>query len=85
MWRVVFYVNYVNEDGNVPVEEFLDKLDVKAKAKTIREIRLLQEFGTQLREPYSKFLQEGIFELRVRFSSDSYRVFSFFAAVVPLF
>lgn len=82
MWRVVFYEK---EDGHVPVEEFLDKLDVKAKAKTIREIRLLQEFGTELREPYSKFLQEGIFELRVRFFSDSYRVFYFFAAVVPLF
>ena len=75
MWQVVFYVK---EDGHVPVEEFLDKLDVKAKSKTIREIRLLQEFGTELREPYSRFLQEGIFELRVRFSSDSYRVFYFF-------
>lgn len=75
MWRILFYEK---EDGRVPVEEFLRTLDSKARAKTVREIGLLREFGTELREPYSKFLQDGIFELRIRFSSDSFRVFYFF-------
>jgi len=75
VWRVVFYEK---EDGRVPVEEFLRAIDSKARAKTVREIGLLREFGTELREPYSKFLQDGIFELRIRFSSDSFRVFYFF-------
>ena len=75
MWRVVFYAK---QDGRIPVEEFLRKLSPGARAKTARDIRLLQEFGTELREPYSKFLQDGIFELRVRFSGDNFRVLYFF-------
>lgn len=33
--------------------------------------------GDRLREPYSKHVQDGLFELRVKFSSDIARVFYF--------
>ena len=75
MWQVLFYSK---EDGSSPVEAFLNSLPVKAKAKSAREIGLLQDFGSNLREPYSKHLSDGIFELRIRFSSDNYRIFYFF-------
>ena len=39
---------------------------------------ILQENGTDLREPYSKHLQDGIFELRAKVGSDITRVLYFF-------
>lgn len=41
-------------------------------------ISLLQENGNELREPYSKHLSEGIFELRTKLGSDITRVLYFF-------
>lgn len=41
-------------------------------------IELLAENGSALREPYSKHLVDGIFELRAKFGSDISRVFYFF-------
>lgn len=77
LWFVEFYEQ---ENGHVPVEQFLQNLDPKARAKAVREIELLREFGTELREPYSKFLQRGLFELRIRISRRIYRIFYFFSA-----
>ena len=39
---------------------------------------LLEENGPQLREPYSKHLEDGIFELRAKQGSDITRVLYFF-------
>ncbi len=41
-------------------------------------IGLLQEKGNQLREPYSKHLDDGIFELRCKVGSNITRVLYFF-------
>lgn len=48
------------------------------RAKVFRTIELLELQGPALREPYSKSLGDGIFELRVRQSSDITRVLYFF-------
>lgn len=48
------------------------------RAKAVREIQILSEYGNNLREPYSKHIQKGIFELRIKFSSDISRIFYFF-------
>ena len=71
-------IAYEKENGEVPVEDFLDSLDVKMKAKMFGMIRLLQEKGNQLREPFSKHLDDGIFELRCKFGNDITRVLYFF-------
>lgn len=34
--------------------------------------------GPDIREPYSKYIESGIFELRIKFSSDITRIFYFF-------
>lgn len=44
------------------------------KAKVIRTIQLLQNNGYTLREPHSKPLGDGIFDLRVKQSSNISRV-----------
>lgn len=41
-------------------------------------IQILQENGNELREPYSKHLSDGIFELRAKVGSDISRVMYFF-------
>lgn len=69
---------YRKEDGSCPVETFLDSLDGKIRAKFLRVMMLLEENGNELREPYTKSLGEGIFELRVKQGSNILRALYFF-------
>ena len=61
MYEIILYDT---EDGRCPVQELLDSLEPKLLAKTLRTIDLLEMNGPLLREPYSKPLENGIFELR---------------------
>ena len=75
----MFEVNYYRlENGTAPVEQFIDSLNPKMQAKAMYSLALLEEFGNQLREPFSKPIGDGIFELRIKFSSDITRIFYFF-------
>ena len=69
---------YEKENGDIPVEEFLLSLNVKMRAKLVGIMKILQEKGNSLREPYSKYLDDGIFELRGKVGSDISRVLYFF-------
>ena len=69
---------YTKEDGTKPVQDFIDGLDVKMRAKVIRVIELLENNGSDMREPESKHLDDGIFELRAKVGSDITRVLYFF-------
>lgn len=69
---------YENVNGERPVEDFIKSLDKKMRAKVLGMINILQEYGNELREPYSKHLDAGIFELRVKVGSDISRVLYFF-------
>lgn len=75
----MFEVDYYKlENGKAPVEEFIDSLDTKMRTKAMAAIEILSECGNQLREPYSKPMGDGLFELRIKFSSDITRIFYFF-------
>lgn len=65
-------------NGREPVREFLDSLDDRMRAKMVREISLLAANGPDLREPDSKSMGDGIFELRAKAGSDISRVLYFF-------
>ena len=69
---------YRKDDQTCPIQDFLDSLDVKMKAKASRLLLLLQENGTELREPYSKYLEDGIFELRIKQGNNISRILYFF-------
>ena len=71
---------YKFEDGSNPIDPYLDALDAKMRAKVLRAIGLLEEFGTGLRLPHSEHLEDGIFELRVKLGSNIERVLYFFFA-----
>ena len=69
---------YIKQDGTEPAKDFILGLDTKMRAKTLRTVALLREEGPSLREPYSKLLEDGIFEIRTKFGSDITRVLYFF-------
>lgn len=74
-----FEVEYFEkEDGTYPAEEFILSQDVKMQAKLFRLLELLEEKGNTLREPYSKSLDDGIFEIRAKQGSNITRVLYFF-------
>ncbi len=69
---------YEKSNGYSPFLVFLDSQSAKIKAKVLRDITLLEEFGNKLREPYSKYVGKGFFELRTRQGTDIIRSLYFF-------
>ena len=69
---------YEKENGEIPAEEFLLSLNPKMRAKLVGIVQILEEKGNLLREPYSKHLEDGIFEIRGKVGSDISRVLYFF-------
>ncbi|MBQ8333488.1 MAG: type II toxin-antitoxin system RelE/ParE family toxin, partial [Clostridia bacterium] len=69
---------YEKPDGTFPAEEFILAQDVKMRVKLFRLLELLEIEGNNLREPYSKSLGEGIFEIRAKQGTDITRVLYFF-------
>ena len=74
-----FIVEYYHKlDGSCPIKEFMDDLDEKTRARVLRLQMLLAYNGNELREPYSKPLEEGIFELRTQQGNNIVRSLYFF-------
>lgn len=69
---------YVKKDGTKPAEEFIFSQDEKMQAKILLMIKLLETKGPAVREPFSKALGDGLFEIRTRLGSDITRVLYFF-------
>ncbi len=74
-FEIIFYEK---DNGECPVEEFLDSLELKMRAKMVGLLELLEEKGNQLREPYSKHIDDGIFEIRCKVGNNITRVLFFF-------
>lgn len=75
--RVVFYRE---EDGTVPMVEWLESLQSQPRHRTkcIKWLILLSDHGHDLRRPIAAPLRDGIYELRVPFSFENYRMLYFF-------
>lgn len=69
---------YETEGGTRPAEEFILSQDKKMQAKLFMSLELLEIKGVELREPYSKHLNDGVFEVRAKQGSDISRVLYFF-------
>lgn len=69
---------YRDAAGKKPVESFIDGLDLKMKAKTFGLVELLERYGPQLGMPFSRHLEDGVFELRAVGRGDSVRILYFF-------
>lgn len=69
---------YEKADGTKPAKEFLNELDRPMHLKMLKMISLLSELGSNLREPYSKPIDDGIFELRAQVGNNISRILYFF-------
>ena len=75
MFDLIFYET---EDGKLPVSDLLKTLEPKLHARVISYLEILEEKGNELRMPYTKHLDDGIFELRVSQGSNIVRILFFF-------
>ena len=64
--------------GEVPVVEFLKELDQKSRMKVFAFLQLLQKEGPNLKRPYADKVRGKIYELRIPYRSDQFRVLYFF-------
>ena len=71
-------VLYREDDGSVPLLDWLDAVPDKARAKCVARIERLRELGHGLRRPEADFLRDGIYELRAALQGINYRVLYFF-------
>jgi hypothetical protein len=65
---------YQEKIGKVLLLEWLDGLSSKIRYKCIAAVELLEEKGNELRRPYCDYLEQGIYELRVRRGNVHYRI-----------
>src|SRR6266436_8082264 len=71
-------VFYKEDDGSVPILEWLDLLQDRVLDKCTVRIERLSELGHELRRPEADLLRDGIYELRVSLQHVNYRIFYFF-------
>jgi phage-related protein len=74
--EVVFYRE---EDGSVPLLDWLDGLPRKPREKCLARLARLEELGHELRRPEADFLRDGIYELRAAYQGVQYRMLYFFS------
>ena len=68
---------YTDKNGKKPVATFLKSLSAKHKAKALKIVDLLAEFGQDIKKPYALHLEGDLWELRVKYASDISRIFYF--------
>ena len=73
---------YRETDGTVPLLQWLDSLPEKIREKCLFRVRRLAILGHELRRPEADYLRDGIYELRVGFRSQNYRMLYFFHGTV---
>lgn len=69
---------YKTADGRTPVDEILDEIIPKHRAKILRWMASLAADGPNLPRPYADALQDKIRELRVSIGHHQYRFLHFF-------
>ncbi|MGA2090230.1 MAG: type II toxin-antitoxin system RelE/ParE family toxin [Endomicrobiales bacterium] len=75
MFEIKFYED---EKGRCEVDEFLNALQLKLRAKALKWMEKLKQEGPNLPRPFADIVNGKIRELRVRFGSDSCRFLYFF-------
>jgi len=74
--RVPSWIVEVYRDvrGRVPILEYLDNLQLKDRARVVRVVELLEDYGPALRMPHARHLQGKLWELRVDGRPNSFRI-----------
>jgi len=61
-WKVKYFQT---TRGNYPVKEFIEEQEIATRAKIGNSIRFLINYGSYVKPPYIKKLQEKLYELRI--------------------
>jgi hypothetical protein len=75
---------YQEEDGTVPLVEWLDSLTAKAQDKCLARLKRLEDLGHELRRPEADYLRDSIYELRVSLQGINYRMLYFFHGTITV-
>jgi len=71
---------YRTADGKCPISDFLDSLPVKAARKATWVLKLLEDLDVVPSTYFKKLIgTKEIWECRIAFGSNAYRIFCFFA------
>jgi phage-related protein len=77
-WEIEFYEN---KENDCPVKNFIKGFTEKEQAKIIWQIDLLKKFVIKLCNPYTEKIHgkeyKGLWELRIKYSGNDYRIFYF--------
>ena len=65
---------YKEQNGKVPLLEWMDTLPHKVVDKWTKRFDLLKQFGFELRRPICDYLRDEIYELRLKTGKLNYRV-----------
>lgn len=74
-YKVTFFCDQMT--GRIPVQEYLDNVTIKERAKILKYIEFLRQHNGVLDEPYTKHIRNKIRELRVDFGKNRHRIFFF--------
>ncbi len=70
---------YRLHNGHSPIEEFLDSLSGKQAQKVLWVFQLIEELDVIPRQYFKKLVDsEGIWEIRIQFGNDIFRLLGFF-------
>ena len=73
-WHIIFYKD---KDGNEPVKDFIIIQSYEARAEILHVFDLLYKFDLSLGKPYVEKVNGKIWALRIKHSSDYYRILYF--------
>jgi phage-related protein len=73
-WHVIFYQD---KHGSEPVKDFILEQSYAARGEILHVLDLLYEFDLNLGKPYVEKVQGKIWALRIKHSSDYYRILYF--------
>lgn len=79
-WQLVYYE--VSEK-DIPVKDFIDRLDEREQGKVFAWIKQLAEHGPNLPRPYADYLRDDIHELRIKISGNNERIIYVLAHYLP--
>lgn|SRR3989338_571761 len=76
-FRVEFFAHL---NGSIPVQEYLNTIEVNYRAKILAHIELLRSRGGKLYGPYTKHISGPVWELRIDLGRLATRVLYFLAS-----
>jgi len=71
-------VLFKENNGSVPMIDWLDQIPERAKIKCLVRIERLAQMGNELRRPEADYIEDGIYELRVALQGINYRMLYFY-------